>query len=102
MFSIVGVGLSPVSGNRTGDKAMAKAVDEKREIEKQSHEREEGGNMNLDRFLKGLTDEEQRLYETCVSLLQSIGEDGNLEEACEWLEKKVTDKDKSSPTKLKD
>ncbi|MCF8131265.1 MAG: hypothetical protein K9N10_22360 [Deltaproteobacteria bacterium] len=81
---------------------MAKAVDEKKENETQSHGSGEGGDMNLDRFLKGLTDEEQRLYETCVSLLQSIGEDGNLEEACEWLEKKAPDKGKSASTKLKD
>jgi len=81
---------------------MAKAADEKIENEKQPRGSGDSGNMNLDRFLEGLTDEDRKLYETCMSLLQSIGEDGNLEEACDWLEKKVADKSKSSPKKFKD
>ena len=52
--------------------------------------------MNPERFLEGLTDEERKLYETCLSLLQSIGEDGNLEEVCDWLEKKVEKNRKST------
>ncbi|MCG6877693.1 MAG: hypothetical protein LJE96_00835 [Deltaproteobacteria bacterium] len=81
---------------------MAKAADEKSENEEQPHESRESGNMNLERFLEGFTDEDRKLYETCMSLLQSIGEDGNLEEACEWLEKKVANKDKPSPKTFKD
>jgi len=48
--------------------------------------------MREERFLEGLTEEEQKLYETCKSLLYSISADGNLEEACEWLEKLVSER----------
>ena len=53
--------------------------------------------MKEERFLKGLTEEEQKLYHTCKSLLYSISENGNLEEACEWLETFISKKaDKTS------
>jgi len=48
--------------------------------------------MKEERFLKGLTEEEQKLYHTCKSLLYSMSENGTLEEACEWLEKFVSEK----------
>jgi hypothetical protein len=59
---------------------------------KPDRENEESYLMNLERFLKGLSDDERKKYETCMSLLQSIGEEGGLEDACEWLEKKASRK----------
>ncbi len=68
---------------------MAETIHEKGRDDHHLYKEEASDTMNPERFLKGLTDEERKLYETCLSLLQSIGEEGNLEEACEWLEKKV-------------
>ncbi|MDZ7700478.1 MAG: hypothetical protein U5R49_27310 [Deltaproteobacteria bacterium] len=48
--------------------------------------------MKEERFLEGLTEEEQKLYHTCKSLLYSISDNGNLEEACDWLEKFIEEK----------
>jgi pentatricopeptide repeat protein len=52
--------------------------------------------MKEERFLEGLTEEEQKLYETCKSMLYSLSENGNLEEACEWLEKLVSERNDGS------
>ena len=75
---------------------MAEITNEKRENDQYLYKKEASGTMNPERFLEGLTDEERKLYETCLSLLQSIGEDGNLEEVCDWLEKKVEKNRKST------
>ena len=43
-------------------------VDETRENDQHLHKKDTRGTMNPERFLKGLTDEERKLYETCLSL----------------------------------
>ena len=40
-----------------------------------------------DMFMKKLTDDERKHFEECIALLQGIAENGNVEEACELLEK---------------
>ncbi len=43
--------------------------------------------MKEDRFMRRLSGTERKAYEECMSLLQTISENGNLEEVCELLEK---------------
>ncbi len=68
---------------------MGKDIPKTAGNEPRIHSEDEGDAMSLERLLKGLNREERKLYETCLSLLQSIGENGNLEEVCEWLEQKA-------------
>ena len=52
--------------------------------------------MKEERYLAGLTEKEKKLFESCMSLLHSIGENGGLEEACEWLEKYAAQQESES------
>lgn len=47
-----------------------------------------------ERFLHRLTPAERKAYEECMAILQGIGEDGGLEEACEWLEEYAAGRDR--------
>ncbi len=58
--------------------------------------------MREDRFMAGLTEKEKKLFESCMSLLYSIGENGGLEEACEWLEKYAAEKESEPQDQEKD
>ena len=49
--------------------------------------------MRTERFMKTLSEQERKAYEECTALLQGITERGGIEEACEWLEKYVSEQD---------
>ena len=49
--------------------------------------------MRTERFIKTLSEEERKAYEECMALLQGITERGGIEEACEWLERYVSEQD---------
>ena len=38
-------------------------------------------------YMSRLTEQEQKTYEECLALLQGLSDNGDLEEACELLEK---------------
>ena len=43
--------------------------------------------MREERYLKNLTERERAAYEECMALVQLVGQNGSIEEACEWLER---------------
>ena len=48
--------------------------------------------MREESYLKKLSNQERMAYEECMALVQTIGQNGSLEDACEWLEKYAADK----------
>ena len=49
-----------------------------------------------ERFMQQLTDKERKAYEECMALLQSIGENESLENACDWLEQYASEEEPGS------
>ena len=43
--------------------------------------------MREEHYMSRLTEQEQKTYEECLALLQGLSDNGDLEEACELLEK---------------
>ena len=47
--------------------------------------------MREERYLKRLSKKERMAYEECMAMVQTLGQDGSLDEVCDWLEKYAED-----------
>ncbi|UCF83726.1 MAG: hypothetical protein JSV50_21610 [Desulfobacteraceae bacterium] len=52
----------------------------------------DGSVIPEDQFLKRLPEQEKRVYQQCIELIQGIAETGDIEEICELLEKYKADR----------
>jgi hypothetical protein len=48
--------------------------------------------MREERYLEGLSERERMVYEECMALVQTLGQNGSLDEVCGWLERYALDK----------